>query len=352
MLIKFVLSIIFSALISAIITPVVRNYFVSRRWVEDPSVKQKKTHNATATTIIPRGGGVAIFASILITSLVFLVPDRHLIGILLAAAVALIIGLWDDVKDISPLLRLGTNLLVGLIVVGSGIGIAYISNPFGGVIDLSVYKITFDLFGTLHQPWILADIFALIWITWCMNIVGWSAGVEGQLPGFVAVSAIFIGILGLSHSQDISQWPVIILAGTVAGAYLGFLPYNFYPQSIMPGYSGKSLAGFFLAVLAILSGAKVATLILVLGIPTLDAFFVILKRLLNHQPILVSDSSHFHHLLLKSGWSRSRIAVLYWSISLCLGLISLFLNSQQKFYAFIGLAILFLGTIIRFYRRT
>ena len=63
-----------------------------------------------------------------------------------------------------------------------------------------------------------------------MNIVGWSSGVDGQLPGFVAISAIFIGLLGLRYSTDTTQWPVIVLSLSVAGAYLGFLPFNFFPQ--------------------------------------------------------------------------------------------------------------------------
>ena len=159
-------------------------------------------------------------------------------------------------------------------VVSAGIGIAYISNPFGGIINLSQPQIHFNLFGP-HSIWVIADLLAIFWIMWCMNFVGWAAGVEGQLPGFVTIAAIFIGILGLRYSTDTTQWPVIILAFIVAGAYLGFLPWNFYPQKIMPGYSGKSMAGLLLAILSILSGAKLATLIFLLGIPMLDAIFVL-----------------------------------------------------------------------------
>ena len=184
-----------------------------------------------------------------------------------------------------------------------------------------------------------------------MNIVGWSAGVDGQLPGFVAISAIYIGLIGLRFSQDSTQWPVIILAGAVAGSYLGFLPFNLFPAKIMPGYSGKSLAGFFLSLLAILSGAKLATVILLLGIPIIDAVFVILKRLLHRRSPLKGGPDHLHHYLLKIGWTRNQIAIFYWSISFILGFISLFLNSSQKFYVFIGLIIVFIGISLKVYRR-
>ncbi len=339
-----------SILISYFVTPLVIGYFRSKNWLENPQLKQKKSGNATAVSTVSRGGGLVIFVSIFITSLIFLPLDKHLLGILLASLFTLVIGLIDDVKDISPIFRLFTNILTALIVVASGIGIAYLSNPFGGVFDLSQPQFHFNLLGP-HSIWILADLIAVFWIVWCMNFVGWAAGVEGQLPGFVSISAIFIGILALRYSGDITQWPVIILAFAVAGAYLGFLPWNFYPQKIMPGYSGKSLAGLLLAILSILSGAKLATLIFLLGIPMLDAIFVLIYRLLHHKSPFVSDNNHLHHQLLKLGWGRRRISIFYWSLSLVLGLLSLFLNSQQKFYVFVGLAILFFGITLKFFRR-
>ena len=348
----FLLIILISAIVSAILTPLVRNFFINRGWIEDPVQKNKKSHNATAISSVPRGGGIPIFISILIVSLIFLPFDKHLLGILIAALLNLIIGVWDDIKDISPKLRLITNIFSALIVVASGIGIAYISNPIsGGVIDLSFLKFNFNFFGP-HSIWIISDLLAIIWIVWCMNIVGWATGVDGQLPGFTAISAFFMGILAFKYATDITQWPVIILAGAVCGAFLGFLPFNFFPQSIMPGYSGKSLAGFFLAVLAILSGAKLATLIFLLGIPMLDAIYTIIRRLIQHRPIYIGDGQHLHHQLLKIGWSRRSISLLYWFFSLSLGVLSLFLNSTQKFYVFIGLAFVFFAFVFSFSRHT
>ncbi len=347
---NFFFSILISLIISLIVTPLTRKYFIFRGWVEDPLVKNKKTKNATATSPVPRGGGIPIFVAIILTCLLLLPLDKHLSGIIIASFFSLIIGVWDDIKDISPKFRLITNLITAIIVVGSGIGIAYISNPFGlGVIDLSFLKINFNFLGP-HSIWIISDILAIIWIIWCMNIVGWATGVDGQLPGFTAISAIFIGIVGLKYSSDITQWPVIILSGAVCGAYLGFLPFNFFPQSIMPGYSGKSLAGFFLAVLAILSGAKLATLILLLGVPMIDGIITILRRLFKHQPIYLGDGQHFHHQLLRRGWSRRSIALFYWLFSFILGILSLFLNSSQKFYVFLGIFLLFISVFIHFSR--
>jgi len=348
---SFLIAILTSFIIALCLTPLVRNFFIKKNWVEDPAKKDLKTHNATAISTVPRGGGLPIFIAIFITSVLLLPLDQHLIAILLAALVALIVGLVDDLKDISPKIRLFFNIVVALIVIASGIGIAVISNPFsGGVVDLSFLKINFNFFGA-RSIWVLADLIAVFWIVWCTNIVGWATGVDGQLPGFVAISAFFIGLLGLKYAGDITQWPVIILSGAVCGAYLGFLPFNFFPQSVMPGYSGKSLAGFFLAVLALLSGAKLATLIFLLTIPMLDAIYTIIRRAVKHRPIYLGDGQHFHHQLLKLGWSRRSIALLYWAISFVMGIISLYLNSQQKFYVFIGIALFSFSLFIRLSQR-
>src|SRR3989338_5999897 len=97
-------------------------------------------------------------------------------------------------------------------------------------------------------------------------------GFQWQLPGFVTIAAFVIGILSFNYSaHDVSQITVATLALITAGAYAGFLPWNFYPQKIMPGYSGKSLAGLLLATISILSGAKLGTALLVLSIPMTDA---------------------------------------------------------------------------------
>lgn len=109
----------------------------------------------------------------------------------------------------------------------------------------------------------------------------------------------------------------------------------------MPGYGGGSLAGFMLAVLAILSGGKVATAILVLGVPMMDAVYTIFRRILRGRSPVWGDRGHLHHKLIEFGWGKRRIALFYWLVSAILGTIALRLNSQQKFFTIIllGLAV-------------
>lgn len=308
---------------------------------------QKRAHPAHVHQgIIPRAGGLAIFLGVLITSLAFLPLDKHLRGILLGAVVIVTVGLLDDKYDLSPYSRLLTNFLAALCVVGAGIGIAFINNPFGGIVHLDQPRIYFYLFGEQRSIWVLSDLFALFWIVWCMNMVNWSKGVDGQMPGFVAIAAAVIGILSLKYTADISQWPVTILAFITAGSYLGFLLWNFYPQKIMPGYSGGSLAGYLLATLSILSTTKVGTLILVLGLPLMDGIYTVVRRVISGRLPFLGDKGHLHHRLLALGWGKRRIAIFYWLVSAGLGMIALNLNPRQKFYTLILLAAIIGGILL------
>jgi UDP-GlcNAc:undecaprenyl-phosphate/decaprenyl-phosphate GlcNAc-1-phosphate transferase len=145
-------------------------------------------------------------------------------------------------------------------------------------------------------------------------------------------------------AHDLTQNTVATLAFITAGSFLGFLPWNFYPQKIMPGYSGKTLAGFLIATIAILSGGKVGSALIILSIPMLDAIYILIKRILLKKSPFKADRNHLHHKLLDLGWSKRKIALFYWIISTILGLVALLFTSQQKLFIFILMAI-FLGGI-------
>lgn len=311
--------------------------------------KKKRFHPAhTHQGVIPRGGGIPIFLSVFLSILFFIPINKIILGIIIASFLLLILGLADDYADISPYFRFFANLAISAIVIGFGLGIPYISNPLGQVIYLDKPQIVINFFGE-RKILILADILAIIWLTWTTNMVNWSKGVDGQLPGFVAITAFFLGLLSqrfIAHNIEIKS--VMNLSFAVSGAYLGFLPWNFYPQKIMPGYGGGALAGFFLGILSILSFGKLGTAILILTIPTIDALYTIFRRLKNKKSPFKADWGHFHHRLLEIGWGRRRIAVFYWLISFILGVASLFLKGKEKLIAFltIGFMIIFFIYII------
>lgn len=312
-------------------------------------VTDKKTRFHPAHThrgLVPRGGGVPIYLSLFFTSLLFLSISKIIFGILFSSFLLLVVGLLDDYFDLSPYLRFFLNLGIAVIVIAFGLGIPYISNPFGGIIRLDLWRITLDILGK-HSVLILADLLAIVWLTWIINMVNWSKGVDGQLPGFVAITAFFLGLLSQRFTaHDVSAQTVTLLSFVVAGSFLGFLPFNFYPQKIMPGYGGGALAGFLLGILSILSFGKVGTAILILAIPTMDAIYTIIRRIKNKQSPFRADWGHFHHRLLELGWGKRRIAVFYWMVSIILGFSSLFLKGVEKMVAFLTIGIILLVFIL------
>lgn len=299
--------------------------------------------------MIPRAGGLAVYIGVLITSLLFLpVYDKKFIGILVAGAALVIIGLLDDKFDLSPKKRFIANFAVAGLVILVGLGIPFINNPFTGkIIPLNEPSFCFWAFGDTHCIWIPADFLSLFWIVWMMNMVNWSKGVDGQMPGIVGISALTLALLAFKFTAtDISQWPNATLAVIVAGAFFGFLPWNFYPQRIMPGYGGGSLAGFLLAVIAIFSGGKIATAILVLGIPFIDAVYAVVRRIWNGKSPFVGDAEHLHHRLLKIGWGRRRVSLFYYALSAILGLAALLVSPKTKIYFIIFIILFFFGFIL------
>jgi UDP-GlcNAc:undecaprenyl-phosphate/decaprenyl-phosphate GlcNAc-1-phosphate transferase len=339
------LPLLLCGLVSLLLTPLTIWWYRKKKWLDDPA--QKKHPKNIHTRPLPRGGGIPIFISITLISALLLPLDKHLIGILLGALILTVTGIFDDLYDLHPRIRLAIGFLAAACVVAVGIGIPFLSNPFNqSLFYLNQPQIPIFIFGKVRTIWILADLFAFIWIVGIMNFVNWSKGLDGQLPGTVVIAAITIALLSQKFSADITQWATGILALVVAGAYLGFLPWNFFPQKILPGYGAGSLAGYFLAVLAILSTTKVGTLLIVLGIPLIDAGFVMMRRILAHQSPLWGDTRHLHHTLLNLGWGKRSIAIFYWTITALLGFIALKLNSQQKLYTIMLLVAVFGGFLL------
>jgi len=177
---------------SCIFTPLVIKLAKKFGFVDNPKTRPHPAH--THKGIIPRAGGVAIYLGIFLP-LFFILPISKIFwGIFLSASLIVAIGLWDDKRDRSPYVRFALNFIVAAVAVAGGIGIPYITNPFGGIIHLETIRLNFNFIGN-HSIIILADVFALIWIVWCMNMVNWSKGVDGQMPGFVAISSLVLGLL-------------------------------------------------------------------------------------------------------------------------------------------------------------
>lgn len=327
--------------LSFTITPFIIKFAKKIGIIDDPKVNKHPKVIHTKPT--PRGGGAAIYLAILLSSLLLLPMDKYVLSILIGGALLVVIGILDDKYNLNPYLRILGQVFAALIPIGAGIGISFLSAPFGSIIDLSHPQLSFTIFGEAKSIWILSDLFALIWIVALMNFMNMGAkGVPGQLSGVVTIAAASITALSLRFSADITEWPVTILSAITVGAFLGFLPWHTFPQRIMPSFSGSILGGYMLAVLAILSTAKVGTLLVVLSIPLIDTSYTIIRRILSKKSPVWGDRGHLHHRLLDRGFSQLQVAVVYWTTTLILAILALQLNAASKFYTIIGV-LLFVG---------
>lgn len=346
-----------SALIAFVATPLViwaakKFRVLDFPWRPHPSILHKEP--------IPRAGGTAVLIAIAATYLIFVsqvagAVDKHIVGVLLAGLLVVAVGILDDKYDLNPYFRLLTNVLAAGLIVASGIGITWFTNPFGGQIRLDEIVIHFDFPASLpfhffagpHSIVLLADIFALIWIVWVMNALNWSSGVDGQLSGIATIGLIALGVAANRYLlTDPSQVAVTTLAFVAAGAYLGFLPWSFYPQKIMPGYGGATLAGMILATLSILAGAKLATLILVLIVPLIDGIWAIVRRLVRRRSPVWGDREHLHHQLLALGWSKRQVVIFYYALGAASAYLALSLGRLGRFFAISVGGVIILAALI------
>ncbi len=341
-----ILSVGISAIVAFISTPLVIKFAWKAGLIDDP--KKNKHEKVIHTVPTPRAGGLALFIGIAVASLILLPLDKHLLGILAGATILVVMGLADDKWNLNPYLRLVIQFIAACIPIATGIGIAFLTNPItGGIIDLSHPQIVFNLLGDQKSIWLLSDLFALLWIVTLMNFINFGAkGVDGQLPGVITIAAFTVAIISSKFSADITQWPIIILALITAGSYLGFLPWNVYPQKIMPGFGGSNLAGYMLAILSILATAKVGTLAVVLAVPLIDTGYVIVRRILAGESPVWGDRRHLHHKLLDLGWSKLQVSAFYWFITFVLAILAVNLNAQSKLYTIIGVAVALGGFLL------
>lgn len=326
---------------SALVTALVRQVMLRLGVVDQPKTAARKIH----TTATPLGGGLAIYISFFLLVLVAFqagyigtdVSARILIGAAIAGAVLMIGGLWDDAKRLGPAQQLLAPVLASVIAIAFGVGLESITSPTGGVIRLNQLNLSIDGIGN----WVvLADTIVFFWLMGMMFTTKFLDGLDGLVSGVVTIGAFMVFFV--SEQPQWYQPEVGIVALIFAGACLGFLLWNFHPAKIFLGEGGSLFTGFLLGILALISGSKIATTLLVMGVPILDVARVIVMRLRGKRPIFAGDSEHLHFRLLHLGLSQRQAVLLFYSISLLFGMSTLFLQSHQKLIALVFLLVLML----------
>ncbi len=326
----FLLVFIAAFLLALALTPLARRLGQRYGFVAAPGGRRR--HAGTKSRL----GGAALYVAFVVTAVLaqFLPVERQdpkeltrLVGLLLGATFIFLLGIYDDKHDLRPPPQIIAQLIAALIAIQFLIFIEYVNNPLTNQ-------------QTAPFPWPFIVAFTLFWLMGMMNTMNWLDGLDGLAAG---VAAILSAVLAF-HMYREGQHSVALLPLALLGATLGFLPYNFHPARVFMGSSGSFFLGFAMGALGIMAGAKMATVLLVMGIPILDVAWRILDRLRRGRSPLIGDRGHLHFRLLDLGFSQRQIVLAYYLFCAFFGFLALVISS--RIYKFLALLVLGAMTLL------
>jgi UDP-GlcNAc:undecaprenyl-phosphate GlcNAc-1-phosphate transferase len=322
-----------AALVALVLTPLVKRFVIRLEMIDRPDARRVNT------SPIPRGGGIAIATAFTGVAVAFLLVNfatelvplprflqrEHVFALLVGGAVAAALGAIDDLLDLRARWQLAGQVGLGLMAVALGISIDFIANPFGS---------GFIVFDTVFQG--LAAAITVFWIVGMINSINFIDGLDGLSSGIAFIAAVTLGIISLTTQVAQPQPLIAVLCFILAGALLGFLRWNLHPASIFAGTSGVQFVGYTLALLSILGTAKVAVALLVLGVPIIDTFWIIVRRVSQGRSPFSPDRGHIHHRMLDLGLTHRQTVFAIYGICLALAVLSMALSGVDQLYAFLG----------------
>lgn len=284
----------------------------------------------------PTSGGLA-FVVAFITAIIiaqFLPIERtddqeivRFFGLLIGGIFIYAVGFLDDRYEFSPIILYITQILAGAIAIAFLIFIEGFNNPLTGDTETGwSYLVTVTI--------------SLFWLGVMMNTVNWLDGADGLAAGVAAIASLMIFIHATFELEQVS---VGLLPLALFGATLGFLPYNFHPAKVFMG-GGSLFLGYTLAVLSIIGGAKIATILLVMGLPLVDLWWQILRRLVSGKNPMQGDRGHLHFRLVDMGIPQDKMVLGYYAFCALFGSLALLTTSRLfKFIALLLMIALLMG---------
>jgi UDP-GlcNAc:undecaprenyl-phosphate GlcNAc-1-phosphate transferase len=302
------------------LTPQVKNLAIKIGAVDTPDAR--KVHKG----IIPRMGGLAIYAGFVFAVLASMHVSREIMGLLVGGTVILIVGIIDDLKPLPAKVKLLGQIAAAAVLVMFDIRIDWLTNPFGEMLYVDY----------------LAIPLTILWVVSLTNTVNLIDGLDGLAAGVSTIASVTILLVALQQNF----WTVAILTAALAGSALGFLQHNFNPAKIFMGDTGSMFLGYMLAAISILGAVKsAATIALIvpivaLGLPILDTAFAIIRRYMSGKPIFKPDKGHLHHRLLEMGLTQKQAVLLMYVMSGCLGLSAIALTEVNKSFGILIIIVL------------
>ncbi len=323
-----------------LLTPLCRRLALRLDVVDRPNARKVHTRS------VPYLGGLPFYFCFLgvILALEVWRPEFSqpvLFPMALLGTIIVLMGLYDDVRDMSSFAKLVIELIITLALCLWGFRAAQIAHPLGGAWQLGL----------------LALIITPLWIVGVMNAVNFSDGLDGLAAGLVFICAATLFAISLRANQVFSCVIMAYLMGTT----LGFLRYNFHPASVFMGDTGALFLGFVLATSAMVQQQKGVTIIalavpmVVIAVPIVDTALSFLRRLQRAREgqFFSPDRNHLHHRLLDLGLSQVQVVLALYYISACMGLLAFILSVAPPHYGFLililaAMAICFGVVVLRF----
>ncbi|MDD7671779.1 MAG: MraY family glycosyltransferase [Clostridia bacterium] len=309
-------------------TPAVKMLAIRIKAVDVPR-DSRRMHK----TPIPRLGGLAIFLGFLVSILIFGRTGPQMAAILVGAILLVALGMVDDVVALKPGIKFLGQIVAALIPTLAGVVITRFTNPFsaGGYFNLGIFSIPVTI----------------LWIVGITNAVNFIDGLDGLACGVSAIATVTMFVIAVLYSE----YQIALMMAALAGACLGFLPYNMNPAKIFMGDTGSMFLGYILAVTSIQGLFKFYAVIsfavpfILLGLPIFDTAFAIIRRLAHGQSPLQADRGHVHHRLIDLGFDQKQSVAILYAFSAVLGLTAVLLATTNE----AKLVILALAVLICFF---
>ena len=309
-------------------TPAVKMLAIRIKAVDVPR-DSRRMHK----TPIPRLGGLAIFLGFLVSILIFGRTGPQMAAFLVGAILLVALGMVDDVVALKPGIKFLGQIVAALIPTLAGVVITRFTNPFsaGGYFNLGIFSIPVTI----------------LWIVGITNAVNFIDGLDGLACGVSAIATVTMFVIAVLYSE----YQIALMMAALAGACLGFLPYNMNPAKIFMGDTGSMFLGYILAVTSIQGLFKFYAVIsfavpfILLGLPIFDTAFAIIRRLAHGQSPLQADRGHVHHRLIDLGFDQKQSVAILYAFSAVLGLTAVLLATTNE----AKLVILALAVLICFF---
>ena len=316
------------------------------------AVSEEKEGRRAHKKAMPKFGGPAVILGFLVSTIYLLLVMsmentinlfenqeywKKLLGFLTGTLIISAICVIDDIKTIKPITKLTGQILGAICVVISGIRIEGVTLPYLN-------------FPEIHE--ITSVLLTILWIIIVTNAINLIDGLDGLSSGISVISAISLLVIFVLNGSSLIS---IVLITALAGALVGFLPFNFTPAKTFIGDTGSNFLGFSLSVISILGAAKTYTAavivlpLIALGLPIFDTLWAIIRRLIKGKSIKAvfkADNGHLHHRLVAKGFSQKQAVLILYGISAIFGMFAVILCDSGIWKALSFLLIVMVAIVV------